>query len=512
MGKNQSPAGDASGSLVSTGVEGLDDILGGGLPAGRLYLVQGSPGSGKTTVGLQFALAGRDAGEKALYVTLSETRDELHAVARSHGWDLAGVEILEMFSEDEFAPEAEQSVLYPAEVELGEAAQHAIEAIELLSPARVVFDSLSEMRLLAQSSLRYRRQILALKQFLAERRITVLCLDNKSNDPEGSELHSIAHGVIALDQRVETFGPDRRRVRIVKLRGVKYRGGYHDFALDRGGLYVFPRLVAAEHHANFDVTPQSTGVPGLDDLLGGGLVPGTNILFAGPSGVGKTTTAVRTVLSALERGQRAVYYLFDEGVGTLRARSAALGMDLEAHIQVGGLQLRQVDPAELSPGEFTSRVRQAVEQDGASFVVIDSLNAYMRAMPGERFLFLQLHELFSYLNQRGVTTVLVMSQHGQIGEGRSDIDLSYISDAVLMFRFFEASGELHGAISALKSRMTPHLHTIHEFRIVPGKGLLVGDALRDFRGVLTGLPVVSGLSAIEGGETGSPPPGAAGSM
>lgn len=498
--------------LVSTGIEGLDDILGGGLPAGRLYLVQGSPGSGKTTVGLQFVLAGRDAGEKTLYVTLSETRDELDTVARSHGWDLAGVEILEMFSEDEFAPEAEQSVLYPAEVELGEAAQNAIEAIEALAPTRVVFDSLSEMRLLAQSSLRYRRQILALKQFLAERRVTVLCLDNRINDPEGSELHSIAHGVIALDQRAEPFGPDRRRVRVVKLRGVKYRGGFHDLSLDRGGLYVFPRLVAAEHHASFDGRPQTTGVRRLDDLLGGGLVPGTNILFAGPSGVGKTTTAVRTVLSALERGQRAVYYLFDEGVATLRARSAALGMDLEPHTRAGVLQLQQVDPAELSPGEFTSRVRQAVEQNGATFVVIDSLNAYVRAMPGERFLFLQLHELFSYLNQRGVTTVLIMSQHGQLGEGRTDIDLSYISDAVLMFRFFEANGELHSAISALKSRMTPHRHTIHEFRIVAGEGLQVGEALTDFQGVLMGLPAVSGLTSFDGGENRLPPTGAAGSM
>ena len=510
MGKYQSPA--VSESLVSTGIEGLDNILGGGLPAGRLYLVQGSPGSGKTTVGMQFALAGRDAGEKTLYVTLSETRDELDAVARSHGWDLTGVEILEMFSEDEFAPEAEQSVLYPAEVELGEAAQHAMEAIEALSPTRVVFDSLSEMRLLAQSSLRYRRQILALKQFLAERRCTVLCLDNKNSDPEGSELHSIAHGVIALDQRVETFGPDRRRVRVVKLRGVKYRGGFHDLSLDRGGLYVFPRLVAAEHHARFDSTPQSTGVARLDDLLGGGLAPGTNILFAGPSGVGKTTTAVRAALSALERGQRAVYYLFDEGAGTLRMRSAALGMDLDPHVQAGRLQLQQVDPAELSPGEFTSRVRHAVEREGASFIVIDSLNAYMRAMPGERFLFLQLHELFSYLNQRGVTTVLVMSQHGQIGEGRTDIDLSYISDAVLMFRFFEANGQLHSAIAALKSRLTPHLRTIHEFRIVPGKGLQVGEALTELQGVLTGLPVVSGLASFDSGETGSPRSGAAESM
>jgi circadian clock protein KaiC len=491
MEKNRTRDPRRRAPVVSTGIRGLDDVLGGGLPPHRLYLVEGVPGSGKTTLGMQFLLEGRQQGETGLYITLSETRDELHAVAETHGWDLEGIEIFELFSEDEFALGAEQSVFYPAEVELGEAVQHVIETIEALSPVRVVFDSLSEMRLLAQSPLRYRRQILALKQYLSTRQCTVLCLDDKTAEPGDLQLHSIAHGVISLDQWAQDFGAERRRIRIAKLRGVRFRGGYHDCVLETGGLRVFPRLVAAEHQKSFDTVPQSTGVPALDALLGGGITRGTNVLFTGPSGVGKTTTAVRAVLTALERGQKAVYYLFDEGVGTMLRRSEQLGMDLTPYIESGALELHQIDPAELSPGEFSSRVRKAVEGDGASFFVIDSLNAYVLSMPGEQFLLLQFHELLSYLSQKGCTTVLVLGQHGLIGEGRADVDLSYLSDAILLFRFFEAEGNIHGAVLALKSRTTPHKRSIHEFRITSA-GLQVGEALSDFEGILSGLPSYTG--------------------
>lgn len=487
-------------TVVSTGIRGLDDVLGGGLPAHRLYLIEGVPGSGKTTLGMQFLMEGRRKGDTCLYITLSESREELRAVAETHNWDIEGIEIFELFNEDEFSLGAEQSVFYPAEVELGEAVQHVMETIDALAPARVVFDSLSEMRLLAQSPLRYRRQILSLKQYLSTRNCTVLCLDDKTAEPGDLQLHSIAHGVISLDQWAQDFGGERRRLRIVKLRGVKFRGGYHDCVLETGGIRVFPRLVAAEHRASFDTNPQTTGVPSLDALLGGGLTPGTNTLFTGPSGVGKTTTAVRAALSALERGQKVMYYLFDEGAGTLLRRSAQLGMDLEPYLRSGTLTLQQIDPAELSPGEFSNRVRKAVEEDGASFFVIDSMNAYVHAMPGEHFLLLQFHELLSYLNQRGCTTVLVLGQHGLIGEGHADVDLSYLSDAMLLFRFFEAEGSIHGAVLVLKSRTTPHKHSIHEFRIT-SSGLQVGHPLSNFEGVLSGLPSYAGklpdLHALE---------------
>lgn len=487
--KKQAPQTPAQ--KILTGIDGLDNVLAGGLTADRLYLVEGAPGTGKTTLGMQFLLAGRQAGETGLYITLSETRPELHAVAATHGWSLDGIDVFELLDEDEFSPGAEQSVLHPAEVELGEAVQHITDLLDTLSPTRVVFDSLSEMRLLAQSALRYRHQILALKQYFSTRKCTVLFLDDKTAEPGDQQLHSIAHGVISLDQRVREFGPERRRLRVVKMRGTKFRSGYHDCLLEKGGLRVFPRLVAAEHHTVFDAAPQTTGVPALDDLLGGGLVPGTNTLFTGPSGVGKTTTAIRCALSSLQRGQKVAYYLFDEGIGTLVGRCAALGMDIGPYLQDGSLLLQQIDPAELSPGEFSSRVRKAVEQDKVSFVVIDSLNAYIKAMPGENFLALQMHELLSYLNQQGLTTIQVLGLHGLIGETRADVDLSYLSDGIMLFRFFESQGEIHGAVSVLKSRTTPHRRTIHEFRIT-STGLQVGEALRGFEGVLSGLPSYTG--------------------
>jgi circadian clock protein KaiC len=487
---------------ASTGIVGLDDILGGGLTPYRLYLVEGTPGTGKTTLALQFLLEGARLGESVLYVTLSETAEELRAVAKTHGWSLDHVSLFELVSETGLDPDSEQSVLHPAEVELGETAREVMKKVQALRPARVVFDSLSEMRLLAQSPLRYRRQILALKQFFSNQQCTVLMLDDRTSDPTDLQLHSIAHGVISLEQTPRDFGAERRRARVVKMRGMKFRGGYHDFILDTGGLKVFPRLVAAEHHQGFSSKPVSTGNEAFDTLLGGGLIPGTNTLLSGPSGVGKTTTAIRCMLAALERGQKATYYLFDEGLGTLLARSAALGMDVRRYAESGKLNLQQVDPAELSPGEFATAARTAVEVHGSTFLVIDSLNAYLQAMPGEQYLTLQMHELLSYLNQLGVTTILILGQHGILGEVRSDVDLSYLSDVLVSYRFFEAKGELRSAMAVVKSRASAHERTIREFKLGPD-GLQVGEALRDFEGLLSGLPAYSGKVALLASPEGS---------
>ena len=489
---------------VATGIAGLDDILNGGLTRDRVYLVEGTPGTGKTTLSLQFLLEGARLGELGLYITLSETAEELRAVAATHGWSLDALSLFELVDEAGLDPDSEQSILHPSEVELGETTREVMRQVEALRPSRVVFDSLSEMRLLAQNPLRYRRQILAFKQFFASRQCTVLLLDDRTSEPTDLQLHSIAHGVISLEQVPRDFGAERRRLRIVKMRGVKFLGGYHDFRLDTGGLILFPRLVAAAHRQDRPTVSSSTGNAGLDALLGGGLVSGTNTLLTGPSGAGKTTTAVRCVLAALERGERATYYLFDEGLQTLLERSAMLGMDLRPHVENGMLTIQQIDTAELSPGEFACLVREAVELHGADVLVVDSLNAYQHAMPGEQYLILQLHELLNYLNQRGVRTLLILGQHGLIGEVRADFDLSYLSDSILLFRFFEAHGQVRTAISVLKSRTSGHEHSIREFKLGPG-GLQVGEALRDFEGVLSGLPAYRGgtsmLLADPGAET-----------
>ena len=489
---------------VTTGIDGLDDILGGGLTRDRLYLVEGTPGTGKTTLALQFLLDGAAHGESVLYVTLSETEDELRAVATAHGWSLDRVAIFELVSDAGLDPDAEQSILHPSEVELGETTRGVMRKVDALRPTRMVFDSLSEMRLLAQNPLRYRRQILALKHFFSSRRCTVLMLDDRTAEPGDLQLHSIAHGVISLEQAPRDFGPERRRMRIVKMRGIRFRGGYHDVRLDTGGLVLFPRLVAAEHHVGFANDLAGTGNAGLDALLGGGLVAGTNLLLTGPSGVGKTTTAVSCMRAALERGEHCTYYLFDEGTATLLARSAALNLDLRPYLDGGRLAIRQVDPAELSPGEFASLVRVAVE-GGTTFLVVDSLNAYLKAMPGENFLLLQMHELLSYLNQQGIRTLLVLGQHGVVGDVRSDIDLSYLSDSILAFRFFEAAGEVRTAVSAVKSRTSAHERAIREFRL-GSDGLQVGEALRDFDGVLGGLPSYRGRTPMLEAATGEAPP------
>ncbi len=480
---------------VSTGIAELDTVLGGGLTAKRSYLLEGTPGSGKTTIALQFLLEGARVGEPGLYITLSETAAELREVAESHSWSLDQIELFELVNEEGLDPDSEQSILEPSEVELGETLKGVRECVDRLRPTRVVFDSLSEMRLLAQSSLRYRRQILALKQYFSTRNCTVLMLDDRSSDPGDLQLHSIAHGVITLEQATQEYGSERRRLRVVKMRGVKYRGGFHDFAIQSGGVAVFPRLVAAEHHRDFNPTLLSTGVAAFDEMLGGGLSPGTNTLLNGPSGVGKTTTAVRAGLTAIERGEKAAYYLFDEGMATMLARSRAMGMDLEPHIDSGMLQVFQIDPAELSPGEFASWIRRAVEKDGVRFIAIDSLNAFLQAMPGEKYLLLQMHEMLSYLNQQGVVTMLVLGQHGIVGDVRSEIDLSYLSDTIVLFRYFEARGNVLKAISVAKSRTTEHQGSIRQFRLT-NSGVEIGKPLKDFEGVLTGLPNYRGTTAL----------------
>lgn len=485
----------SASTRVSTGIPELDTILGGGLTGNRSYLLEGTPGSGKTTIALQFLLEGVRAGEPGLYITLSETAAELREVGRSHGWTLDRIELFELVSEDGLHPESEQSILDPSEVELGETIAGVMECVDRLRPMRVVFDSLSEMRLLAQNSLRYRRQILALKQYFSTRQCTVLLLDDRSSDPGDLQLHSIAHGVITLEQAALEYGSERRRLRVIKMRGVKYRGGFHDFAIETGGVAVFPRLVAAEHHAEFTDDLVSTGIEQLDEMLGGGLSPGTNTLLNGPSGVGKTTTAVCCGLEAIGRGEKAAYYLFDEGVATMLARSKAMGMDLQPHIDSGMLQVRQIDPAELTPGEFASWIRRAVEQDGVGFIAIDSLNAFLQAMPGEKYLLLQMHEMLSYLNQQGVITVLILGQHGIVGEVRSEIDLSYLSDTIVLFRYFESRGHVLKAISVAKSRTTAHQSSIREFRLARG-GIEIGQPLKDFEGVLTGLPNYRGSTPL----------------
>ncbi|UDL93873.1 AAA family ATPase [Lichenihabitans sp. PAMC28606] len=488
-----------SKARVSTGVSGLDNILGGGLTPDRLYLVEGTPGTGKTTLALQFLMEGIRQGESGLYITLSETEEELRAGAATHGWTLDGVTVSELVTEDGLDPNQEQSILHSSEIELGETTGRLIDLVTTLEPRRIVFDSLSEFRLLAQNPLRYRRQILALKQFFANRKCIVILLDDRTLEPTDLQLHSIAHGVIRLEQHAQEYGSERRRLQIIKMRGTKFRGGFHDLNIETGGIVVFPRLIASEHHADFVAAPLGTGSSQLDALLGGGLLPGTNALFSGPSGVGKTSTAVSCMMAAIRSGKQGVYYLFDEGRATLLERAAHLGMDLGTAIEAGKVDLRQIDPAELSPGEFANHVRRAVEEDGANFVVIDSLNAYLHAMPGQKFLLLQMHELLTYLNQLGVVTILILGQHGIVGDVRSDVDLSYLSDTIMLFRFFEAQGEVRKAVAVVKSRAAKHERTIREFRLT-STGLEVGKALRDFEGVLSGLPSYRGEQPMLGQE------------
>ena len=480
----------AGNQRLSTGVMGLDDVLHGGLVPDRLYLVDGDPGSGKTTLAIQFLLQGIKSGEKCLYITLSETKEELAAGAASHGWSIEGIEIIELISEEgQNADQSQVTMYHPSEVELSETTRKVLEAVNRFNPSRVVFDSLSEMRLLAQNSLRYRRQILALKQFFVGRRCTVLLLDDGTSEGHDLQLQSIAHGVISLEQRAPVYGMERRRLCIQKLRGSAFRGGFHDFTIKTGGIEVYPRLVAAEHSEPFSRSQIKSGITALDALLGGGPDRGTSTLLIGPAGSGKSTIAVQYAVAAAARGDHAAIFAFDESIATLEARTEALGITLKRGLGAGEIRITQVDPAELSPGEFTHLVRQAVERDGAKVVVIDSLNGYLNAMPDEQFLAAQLHELLGYLGRQGVTTLMVVAQHGLMGASmQTPVDTSYLADSVVLLRYFEYAGEVRKAVSVVKKRSGSHEGTIRELYF-DSNGIHLGEPLRRFRGILTGSPV-----------------------
>lgn len=476
---------------TSTGNPALDDILHGGFDADRLYLVEGKPGAGKTTLALQFLL-GAQPDERTLYVSLSETKHELALVAERHGWSLDNVLVFELTpAEAALDPQRELTVIHPAEMELNETVQTVFEKVEQLNPTRVVIDSLSEIRLLAQNAVRYRRQILALKHFFAGRRCTVLLLDDLSSSATDLQLHSIAHGVILLEQIAVDYGAARRRLRVVKMRGIDFRSGFHDFTIKKGGLEIYPRLIAAEHHRKFANDFVLSGNSELDLLLGGGLERGTNALLLGAAGVGKSSLALLYAVSTAARKEKAVYFAFDEGRGTLHARAETLGLPLEQGIDAGLIRVQQIDPAELSPGEFAATVRRSVEVEGAKIVIIDSLNGYMNAMPDERFLVLQMHELLSYLGQQGVLTILVLAQHGLVGPMQTPIDLSYLSDAVLMLRYFEYNGTVRRALSVVKKRSGNHEHTIREY-MLGANGVTLGPPLSEFSGIFTGTPHYTG--------------------
>jgi circadian clock protein KaiC len=485
---------------LSTGTSGLDDILRGGLPVDQLYLVEGRPGAGKTTLALRFLLAGAERGEPVLYITLSETLRELQLVGRSHGWDLSRITIREMQIPDEvLSPDRQLTMFHPSELELSEMIGLVLKQVEEVRPTRVVFDSLSEMRMLAQSPLRYRRQVLALKQFFSGRQTTVLLLDDLTAPGEDQQLQSIAHGVIRLDQLATEYGSERRQLRVLKMRGVPFRGGFHDYLIRKGGLDVFPRLVAAEHTAEFLDLEISSGLPELDALLGGGLPRGSSALLMGPAGCGKSSVALQFCVAAAERGERSALFLFDETEGMLRTRCRKLGRPLEPHIETGLLSLQQIEPAELSPGEFAAIIRRAVEgRDGdhgpAKLVLIDSLNGYLSSMAQEKQLVSQLHELFKYTNQQGVLMLVTLSQSGMAGLSmRNPVDSTYLADSVVLFRFFESRGRLRKAISVVKKRSGPHEDFLRELTM-DRTGVHIGESLDEFQGVLTGVPVFVGES------------------
>lgn len=482
----------------SFGVPGLDTILHGGLPPGRLYLLEGQPGSGKTTLSLQFLLEGVKVGDRCLYVTLSETAEELRQVASSHKWDLHGIDLFELSSVEGVLGEGQtQSVFHSWEVELGETIRLIKQEVERLEPKRVVFDSLSELRLLAQDPLRYRRQVLALKQFFAPRGATVLFIDDLTSEgrDRDTHLHSISHGVLTLERFAMEFGAARRRMQVQKMRGATFIAGYHDLNIRTGGLEVYPRLVAADHHVGFSGEAVLSGVPHLDELLGGGFIRGTSTLLTGPAGAGKTTLALQYVGAACRRGEHCQVYEFDERIGTLLKRADAMGVDLSRFIKEGLLEITQIDPAEMAPGEFTWRVFSAVQEKHCALVVIDSLNGYLSAMPQEKHLLLQMHELLAFLNQSGVTTFLINPLLGLIGSmDTGQLNASYIADAVILFRYFEAQGRIRKAISVIKNRSGAHEDTIREL-FIDNQGLRVGKPLVDFHGVLTGTPEFVGNSA-----------------
>jgi circadian clock protein KaiC len=478
---------------VSSGLPALDYILAGGFAAKRIHLIEGDPGAGKTTLGMQFLLDGCRKGEKCLYITLSESREELLHVAKTHGWSLDGIEIFELVPPElSLDPEREQSIVYASDLELGETVQIVKDEVERVGPARIVFDSLSEIRLLAQGALRFRRQVLALKHFFAQRACTVLFLDDLTEMIDDLSLHSLAHGVVRLEQLAMIYGAERRRLRVHKMRGRKFHGGYHDFIIRSGGVEIFPRLVAADHpDKGHEWKLGRSGVAELDELVGGGLDYGTSTLLIGPSGTGKSTLGLRYAYEAMTSGEKVLIVSFDETSAVFERRARGLGMDTAQFALDGRLIFRQVDPAELSPGELTGIIREQVDDEGVGVVVLDSLSGYQQAMPEEQFLLLQMHEILTYLNQQHVLTILILTQSGMIGQMHSPVDLTYLSDTVLLLRYFEAQGEIRRAVSVVKKRTGRHESSIREFRIGEG-GIVVGPRLGGFRGVLTGTPVYEG--------------------
>jgi circadian clock protein KaiC len=480
----------AATTKARTGTAGLDEILSGGLAPGHVYLLEGSPGTGKTTIATKFLLEGAQAGEKGLYITLSESERELRAGAASHGWILGdGIEVFELVPpEDLLNEEHQQSLLYSSDLELGETTKAVFAAIERARPLRIVLDSLSEIRLLAQSSLRYRRQILAMKHYFAHRGATVLMLDDLTTDTNDKTVHSLAHAVIRLEELAPSYGAERRRVRVIKYRGQQFRGGFHDFIIATGGVQIFPRLVAGEHKTGFTRHVLTSGIAGLDALLGGGVEKGSGTLLMGPAGSGKSLLALQFAVSAVERGEKAALFIFDEELGLLVDRAKLLGMDLEGLCASGNLFIEQVDAAELSPGEFTHRVRDSVDRRQVKTVVIDSLNGYQSAMPEEQFLILHIHELLQYLNRQGVSTFVTVAQHGLVGDMKAPVDVTYLADTVILLRYFEAFGRVRRAVSVIKKRYGTHESSIREFQ-VGNTGILIGEPLDGFNGILTGVPV-----------------------
>lgn len=480
---------NGSGRL-STGITGLDAILKGGLPQHRLQLIEGDPGTGKTTLGMQFLLAGAARGETGLYITLSESADELQAVAESHGWNLDGVVILDLTeSRNALEENAGYTVFHPSEIELDETTRLILDEVDRVKPRRIVFDSLSEMRMLASDALRFRRQVLALKQYFLGKQITVLLLDDKTTNLPDRQLESVAHGVISLEYVPVEYGRQRHALRVVKMRGINFQSGFHDFNIETGGIVVFPRLSPdVKVEGGGDVL--SSGSKHLDGLLGG-LHYGTSTIFIGPAGVGKSTLAMMYVCAAIEKGERAAVYLFDESPEVLFKRTSSIGLDIQKYVEDGRLALRQIQLAELTPGELSYMVSREVEEEGTRVVVIDSVNGYLMATPQEKFLTMQFHELLAYLNRNGVVSILVVGQYGLIGSMQTPIDMSYLADTVVLLRYFEAEGTVHQAISVLKKRAGQHERTIREFKIGKG-GLLLGEPLKEFRGVLTGVPTFRG--------------------